>query len=69
MVLYNLGVLLDDMKRGTEAIDAYARALRVDPEMADAHYNLALLYEKLGRPKEAIRHMARFRVLTGGRTR
>ena len=65
VLLYNLGVLLDDMKRGTEAMDAYARAVRVDPGMADAHYNLALLCEQLGKPKDAIRHMARYRLLTG----
>ena len=69
MLLFNLGVLLDDMKRWTEAMDAYAAALRADPALADGHYNLALLCEKLGKPKDAIRHMARYRVLTGNRAR
>ena len=39
-------------------------AARAIPRFADCHYNLALLCEKLGKPKEAIRHMARYRALT-----
>jgi len=69
VLLFNLGVLLDDMKRWTEAMDAYAMALRMDPALADGHYNLALLCEKLGKPKDAIRHMARYRVLTGNQAK
>ena len=49
MLLFNLGVLLDDMDREPEAVEAYEAALRGDPGLADCHYNLALLYEKLGR--------------------
>jgi hypothetical protein len=37
--------------------------------MADAHFNLALLYEKLARPKDALRHMARYRALTAARSK
>ena len=50
-----------------EAIAAYEAALRGDPDLADCHYNLALLYEKLEKPKEAIRHMAQYRRLVGRR--
>ena len=67
MLLYNLGVLLDDMDRKDEAIEAYEAALRGDPGLADCHYNLALLCEDLKQPKEAIRHMAQYRRLIGGR--
>ena len=67
VLLYNLGVLLDDMNRGAEAMEAYEAALRADPALADCHYNLSLLYEKAGKPKEAIRHMARYRMLIGNR--
>jgi tetratricopeptide (TPR) repeat protein len=63
LLLYNLGVLLEDLERNAEAMEAYRWALRADPRMADGHYNLALLCEKLGRPQEAIRHMARYRKL------
>ena len=48
---------------GAEAVEAYEAALASDPDLADAHYNVGLLYEALGRPKDAIRHMARYRVL------
>ena len=37
--------------------------MRADPELADAHYNLALLYERAGRQREAVRHLAIFRRL------
>jgi hypothetical protein len=49
--------------------EAPAAALRGDPDLADCHYNLALLYERLKRPKEAIRHMARYRELIGPRSK
>ena len=67
VLCYNLAVLLDDMGRGPEAIAAYETALRRDPDLADCHYNLSLLCEKLARPRDAIRHMARYRMLTGRR--
>ena len=67
LLLYNLGVLLEDMKRKSEAIEAYQAALHVDPLMADGHYNLALLCEELGKAQEAIRHMAHYRRLTAAK--
>lgn len=67
LLLFNLGVLLDDMRREDEAMQAYEAALRGDPAMADCHYNLALLFEDLQKPKDAIRHMAQYRRLIGGR--
>ena len=48
---------------------AYEAALRDDPDLADGHYNLALLYESAGRGKDAIRHMARYRRLTRGHSK
>ena len=67
VVLYNLGVLLEDMKRKAEALEAYESALRIDARMADCYYNLALLCEGLGRAREAIRHMSQYRRLTSRR--
>ena len=67
VLLYNLGVLLEDMDRKNEAMEAYQAALRADPGLADCHYNLALLCEALEKPKDAIRHMAQYRRLIGGK--
>ena len=67
LLFYNLGVLLEDMGRAAEAIDAYEAAVHVDETLADGHYNLALLYETLGKPREAIRHMAHYRRLMKGK--
>jgi tetratricopeptide (TPR) repeat protein len=63
LLLYNLGVLLEDLQRKPEALQAYQAALGADPTIADCHYNLALLFEELGRGQEAIRHMAQYRRL------
>jgi tetratricopeptide (TPR) repeat protein len=68
LLLYNLGVLLADMERKPEAAAAYEAALRRSPGFADCHYNLALLCEELGKARDAIRHMAQYRRLTGRRT-
>lgn len=69
LLLYNLGVLLDDMDNVAEAMAAYEAALRLDPGLADCHYNLSLLCAKSGKPREALRHMARYRALTGSRSK
>jgi hypothetical protein len=68
VLYYNLGVLLDDMNRKAEAMQAYETALSRDPAFADCHYNLALLCQQLAKPKDAIRHMARYRALVGSRS-
>ena len=67
LLWYNLGVLLADQDRKDEAAEAYQAALRARSDFADCHYNLALLCEELGRPRDAIRHMARYRRLTSAR--
>jgi tetratricopeptide (TPR) repeat protein len=63
LLLFNLGVLLEDLGQKNAAVEAYCAALEVDPALADAHYNLALLYENGKKPHEAIRHMAQYRRL------
>jgi len=67
LLLFNFGVLLADLDRKSEAFEAYEAALRAQPDFADCHYNLALLCEELEKPREAIRHMARYRRLVGGK--
>ena len=63
LLLFNLGVVLGDLGRKDDAIVAYEASIRGDPSFADAHYNLALVYESLARPQDAIRHMAQYRRL------
>jgi hypothetical protein len=56
-------VLLQDLQRPRDAMQAYTGALEGDPRLADCHYNLALLCEELKMPRDAIRHMAHYRRL------
>jgi tetratricopeptide (TPR) repeat protein len=64
VLLFNLGVLLEDLKRELDAIQAYRAAVLHDPGMADAHFNLSLLHERLGEAKAAFRHLLAYRRLT-----
>jgi tetratricopeptide (TPR) repeat protein len=68
LLLFNLGVLLEDEGHIEPALDAYQRAIGEDPGLADCHYNLARLYEVLGKPQHAIRHLGQYRrLLSDGR--
>ena len=62
-VLSMQGVLLEDLGNSAAALAAYTRALEGDPNLADCHYNLARLYEALGKPQRAIRHLGQYRRL------
>jgi tetratricopeptide (TPR) repeat protein len=48
---------MEDMKRPDEALRAYRQTLKLEPSFADAHYNLGLLLETLGKLPEAIAHL------------
>lgn len=61
---YNLGIALEDLRRPVEAIAAYERAVAADRDLADAHYNLARLYEQRGEARAALRHLTAYRTLT-----
>jgi tetratricopeptide (TPR) repeat protein len=65
VLYFNLAVLLEERTRVRESMQAYEAALRVDPEMADAHYNLSLLYKRIGRARDALRHMGEYKRLAG----
>lgn len=62
--LFNLGVVLEDLGRESDAITAYGEALSLDPNCADAHYNLARLYDGAGRARESMRHLLAYRRLS-----
>ncbi len=61
MLTFNLAVLLEDLNREPEAILAYREALALDPQLADAHFNLARLYERARDPKASLRHLLAYR--------
>ena len=61
--LFNLGVALEDLRMPDEAILAYRTALAADALCADAHWNLAQLYERSGDPAAALRHLRAYRKL------
>jgi tetratricopeptide (TPR) repeat protein len=63
IALFNLGVALTDLRMPDEAILAYRTALAADPSCADAHYNLAHLYELRGDAAAALRHLRTYRKL------
>jgi tetratricopeptide (TPR) repeat protein len=61
LVAFNLAVLLEDLDREPDAIVAYREALAIDPQLADAHFNLARLYERARNPKASLRHLLAYR--------
>jgi tetratricopeptide (TPR) repeat protein len=67
LLLFNQAVLLEDVGKTEAALNAYQAALAGDPDLADCHYNLARLYESLGRQQHAIRHLGEYRRLVSDR--
>jgi tetratricopeptide (TPR) repeat protein len=61
VLIFNLAVLLEDLHREADAIVAYREALALDPELADAHFNLARLYDRAQNPKASLRHLLAYR--------
>lgn len=61
MLVFNLAVLLEDLGREPDAILAYRETLAMDPLFADAHFNLARLYERAKDPKASLRHLLAYR--------
>jgi tetratricopeptide (TPR) repeat protein len=58
---FNLAVVLEDLEREPDAILAYREALALDPQFADAHFNLARLYERAKDSKASLRHLLAYR--------
>jgi tetratricopeptide (TPR) repeat protein len=67
LLLFNQAVLLEDVGNTSAAVAAYQSAIDADPDLADGHYNLARLYESLGKPQHAIRHLGEYRRLVSSR--
>jgi tetratricopeptide (TPR) repeat protein len=59
-------VLLDQLGRQQAALQAYRAALALRDDLADCHYNIALLYEAAGQTRPALRHLSAYRRLQAG---
>jgi tetratricopeptide (TPR) repeat protein len=66
LLMFNRGVLLEDLGNAGAALEAYQAAIEEDPDLADCHYNLARLYEAQGKLQHAIRHLGQYRRLVTG---
>jgi len=52
--LFNfLGIAYSRTNRQRKAVETYQRALQIDPQMAEAHLNLAYAYEQLHKSTQA----------------
>jgi tetratricopeptide (TPR) repeat protein len=56
LAFFDLGNVLDELQRPDESITAYRRAIALAPGYGDAHYNLALAYERKGERRRALAH-------------
>jgi len=56
LAYFDLGNVLDELERLDESIAAYCKAVSLSPRYADAHYNLALAYERCNQGRNALRH-------------
>lgn len=63
---YNRAVALEALGRTADALADYEACLRLQPDIADAHHNAALLYDQIGEKQLAIRHFSAYRKLQAG---
>jgi tetratricopeptide (TPR) repeat protein len=61
LLTFNLAVLLEDLGREPDAIVAYRETLAMDPGFADAHFNIARLYERAQDVQASLRHLLAYR--------
>jgi tetratricopeptide (TPR) repeat protein len=60
-----LGILLADDRRYTEAIQELRRATQLEPDLAQAHYRLAQAYQRTGQKALAAKELETFERLKG----
>ena len=56
LAFFDLGNVLDELQRLDESIVAYKQAVALSPRYGDAHYNLALAYERKNERRKALGH-------------
>ncbi|WP_431102938.1 tetratricopeptide repeat protein [Roseateles noduli] len=57
------GCVLESAGRLAAAVEAFGRALRLDSALAEPHYHLGLLCERLGAPVTSARHLDHYQRL------
>jgi tetratricopeptide (TPR) repeat protein len=62
---FELGVLQAEQQRYNDAIESLRRATVLEPSLSQAHYRLALVYQRTGRKDLAAKELEAFRQLTG----
>src|SRR5260370_10098938 len=63
LAYFDLGNVLDETGRLADGIPPYQSAIPLAPTYADAHYNLALAFEKARQPRPALRHWRAYSTL------
>ena len=56
MAWFNLGNVYDELHSWQQALDCYLHSLQLQPGYADAHYNVALLYQGMADTMKALKH-------------
>jgi len=64
LLFFNHAIALEELGRLRAAALNYERSLQLDPDFADAHYNLGRLQELFGDARGALRHLNAYRRLT-----
>ncbi|WP_371435075.1 tetratricopeptide repeat protein [Polaromonas sp.] len=63
LIHYNHGVAMQALGHFASALSCYEQSLLLQPDLADAHQNAALLYSEVGEKQMAIRHFSAYRRL------
>ena len=63
LIRFNRAVALEDLGLLDEAVVSYELSLTLEASLADAHFNIARLKERLGDSKGALRHFNAYRKL------
>jgi len=63
LIRFNRAIALENEARIEDAVASYEQCLDLDPTLADAHFNIGRLQEKLGNARGALRHFNAYRRL------